>query len=88
MAPVGFTHRYRGVPINERLRQMDPNETLAKIRRIREKMASYGTVKKFDDDMEDLAWLLYENIGNLDEWLTSGGFLPKGWVPSDYLHVH
>lgn len=49
---------------------MDPNATLAEIRR---------TLKVMGDDPAEPQGNLGELIAALDGWLTTGGFLPSAW---------
>lgn len=51
---------------------MDPNETLAKLRRLAANVHNYGAEY---DDGEEFA----ELVVALDEWLSQGGFLPADW---------
>ncbi len=50
---------------------MDPNKTLEDIREI---LAT-------EDDYVQRAGELATLVQALDEWLTSGGFLPEAWTP-------
>jgi len=65
---------------------MDPDKCLAEIRELEGKITAWGRVKaeegtNFADMMEvaGYALRLAEAIGNLDEWLTKGGFPPRAW---------
>lgn len=54
---------------------MDPNKILADIR---------GMISRLNDPNEDdhersVAWGLAEMIEDLDDWLSTGGFLPTEW---------
>lgn len=52
---------------------MDPNAALAALRSL---VTSYRNGGKWDEvDTDDLV----ERIGDLDEWLVKGGFLPDAW---------
>jgi hypothetical protein len=53
---------------------MDPNATLAEIRRLNEDHANYGELN--DTDTERLV----ELVEGLDNWLSSNGFLPEAWA--------
>ena len=56
---------------------MDPNATLAELRRlIREYQYRSDMLLRIDDEHADP---IIERIGALDEWLTKGGFLPDAW---------
>lgn len=53
---------------------MDPNETLATLRRL-------TVLYREDGDWdEDETHMLVGLIEDLDEWLSKGGFLPAAWV--------
>lgn len=58
---------------------MDPNENLKRqrdcARRVMDEMTQFGEVNPHL--AEDLAAL----VVSLDEWITSGGFLPAAWEP-------
>lgn len=54
---------------------MDPNITLDSIRAL---VISIHEAEN-PDDVDELAEKLATDIRALDEWLTSGGFLPKAW---------
>lgn len=56
---------------------MDPNETLAEIRKILAKtITRFGQAQRFEN-LEAVASLFQD----LDEWLSKGGFLPGDWAP-------
>lgn len=52
---------------------MDPNETLREIR----ELLAIGASRISQDDLFRLA----ELVGSLDQWISSGGFLPSAWTP-------
>jgi hypothetical protein len=52
---------------------MDPDACLAEIR------AVAALVNDGADDNTDAAIRLAELVGALDEWISSGGFLPAAW---------
>jgi len=54
---------------------MDPDACLEEIRDV---------VAKINDGVPGLATALAELVDALDEWLSKGGFLPKGWTQSGY----
>lgn len=54
---------------------MDPNEALAKIRRLTGDL----NILSFEGD----AFWLADAIVSLDEWLTNGGFPPDDWTKDD-----
>ena len=57
---------------------MDPNATLAKIRVL------LATINDPDNDRDEMVAEyggdLAEAVGNLDEWLERGGYLPTPWA--------
>ena len=57
---------------------MDPNATLAEIRQLVQAVADGDTTN------ED-ALALAAKFDELDEWLSTGGFIPKSWdtLPSE-----
>jgi hypothetical protein len=63
---------------------MDPNATLAAIRRLSKMLIRQAEENRVNyapaqDDLLDTASTLAENCQNLDEWLMKGGFLPSDW---------
>ena len=54
---------------------MDPNETLAQIRALRNKMEG----GLYPPAMLEAATELHSLVGALDDWLSSGGFPPEAW---------
>lgn len=54
---------------------MDPNATLRDIRQMVKDLAA----SKNTDHMLDLGDDLASAITQLDEWITTGGFLPHDW---------
>lgn len=54
---------------------MDPNETLKIIRAERQRMSTTTN----EEDYRIAAAALHDAIGDLDEWLSRGGFLPDAW---------
>jgi hypothetical protein len=54
---------------------MDPDQTLAQIRRI---IADMARPRSALDELVD-ARLLAELVEALDDWITKGGFLPQPW---------
>lgn len=61
---------------------MDPDENLQETRRI------IKAIEAIDDPHSALRDLLVEelieHVAALDEWLSSGGFFPKQWIPNKY----
>jgi len=57
---------------------MDPNECLKSIRMACAEYNYGSSVISIPRQLE-LLEILSENILNLDQWLTSGGFLPDEW---------
>lgn len=55
---------------------MDPNETLAVIRRITSQVLNTDLTTT---EVSDLLWNLAESVNDLDGWLSRGGFLPDTW---------
>jgi hypothetical protein len=55
---------------------MDPNATLAEIRKICTSWQEWGTLENDPASrLDDLSELVYD----LDQWLTTGGFRPDDW---------
>lgn len=72
---------------------MDPGETLRMIRvyvhridalRDAADLHDAATVRRITETetLEDMTYALAEYVTALDEWLSKGGFLPKGWQHS------
>lgn len=57
---------------------MDPNTTLAMIRRIADLTADTDTDDLSESDIQSLSELAVL-ISSLDAWITGGGFLPDAW---------
>lgn len=57
---------------------MDPNATLAQIRRWESYRQEYEQKDKFAD-ADRMARQIAEAVQALDEWITGGGFLPGDW---------
>ena len=53
---------------------MDPNATLEKMRQLATMILSS------EDLYSNLEVELAETIRNLDDWLSKGGFPPRGWL--------
>jgi hypothetical protein len=58
------------------VRTMDPNEVLAKLRRL---VAEYNMTHDIHDEQRELV----DAAVDLDEWLSGGGFLPDAWQRQD-----
>jgi hypothetical protein len=56
---------------------MDPNATLQRIRELVEALTDHDME---DSDVVDAAGSLAESVGNLDGWISKGGFLPDAWL--------
>lgn len=54
---------------------MDPNQALLEIYELRQTIAAALTNEEAADAGSQLAYLL----GDLDQWIRSGGFLPQAW---------
>jgi hypothetical protein len=59
---------------------MDPNATLAEIRRL---AAAALSGEYAIGDMDGVATELAEYVTALDEWVATGGFLPDAWRQED-----
>ena len=59
---------------------MDPNATLAEIRRLRLALTEAADGDSNDDEIE-LGQELADAFELLDGWLSNGGFLPRAWQP-------
>lgn len=57
---------------------MDPNATLAMIRRLVSLTADVDTDDLAEDDIQALSELA-GLVSSLDAWITGGGFLPDAW---------
>lgn len=55
---------------------MDPDETLAELRELCNKMSAFNL--SFERKLE-LGHEIRDRFEALDEWLTMGGFRPKEW---------
>lgn len=56
---------------------MDPNETLAKLRKA---VGAFWTSENGSAAVADLADSIAEHADALDQWLSRGGFLPTPWT--------
>lgn len=54
---------------------MDPNEALARIRRMVDQIIAQPSTATSDD-----AIALAEVVEGLDHWIARGGFLPEAWA--------
>jgi hypothetical protein len=57
---------------------MDPNECLRRIRCFRTQLEAQGDSAE-ETYSQDTVDDLLEAIGDLDQWLKKGGFLPRDW---------
>ena len=69
---------------------MDPDQALLDIRLVCERVMRFiddptyepGEDVDLDDSFKDAANVLAEKFNGLDNWLKTGGFLPKAWSES------
>lgn len=61
---------------------MDPNTALAELRRIVGRLLDTGYGDTVPDGWYEDALAALEHVAAIDEFLTSGGFLPTEWAPA------
>lgn len=58
---------------------MDPDEALATLLRVVERMRTQGGPRDIPDAYDSLE-IMVDHFEALDEWLSTGGYPPAGWA--------